>query len=135
MAVKGLKELERKFKQLDKALQERTMENAVLSGALLVMNAAIQKCPRKSGNLVRSIHIGGHANLADTTGSDIGLGERGKEYLELLVGTDVAYAPYVEFGTKKQTAKPYLRPAFDEQQNKAKQEIQDALWQQINNVS
>ena len=27
------------------------------------------------------------------------------------VGTNVHYAPYVEFGTRKMAAKPYLRPA------------------------
>jgi HK97 gp10 family phage protein len=29
------------------------------------------------------------------------------------VGTNVYYAPYVEFGTVKQSAKPFLRPALD----------------------
>jgi HK97 gp10 family phage protein len=28
------------------------------------------------------------------------------------VGTDVEYAPYVEFGTSTQAAQPYLRPAL-----------------------
>ena len=28
------------------------------------------------------------------------------------VGTDVEYAPYVEFGTSRQGAQPYLRPAL-----------------------
>jgi len=30
-----------------------------------------------------------------------------------LVGTNIEYAPNVEFGTSKQRAKPYLRPALD----------------------
>lgn len=29
-----------------------------------------------------------------------------------VVGTDVEYAPYVEFGTVKMDAQPFLRPAF-----------------------
>lgn len=32
---------------------------------------------------------------------------------EVYVGTNVEYAPYVEFGTIHQSAKPYLRPALD----------------------
>lgn len=30
------------------------------------------------------------------------------------VGTNVSYAPYVEYGTYKSAAKPYLRPALDQ---------------------
>lgn len=33
--------------------------------------------------------------------------------LEGSVGTNVDYAPYVEYGTYKQAPRPYLRPAFD----------------------
>jgi HK97 gp10 family phage protein len=29
-----------------------------------------------------------------------------------IVGTNVEYAPYVEFGTSRMEAQPYLRPAF-----------------------
>jgi HK97 gp10 family phage protein len=30
-----------------------------------------------------------------------------------IVGTNVEYAPYVEYGTRRQSAQPYLRPALD----------------------
>ena len=30
-----------------------------------------------------------------------------------VIGSNVEYAPYVELGTKKQLAKPYLRPAAE----------------------
>lgn len=29
------------------------------------------------------------------------------------VGTNVHYAPYLEFGTRRMTARPFLRPALD----------------------
>ena len=32
---------------------------------------------------------------------------------EVLVGTPLFYAPYVEYGTVKSTARPFLRPALD----------------------
>ena len=31
-----------------------------------------------------------------------------------IVGTNVEYAPYVEFGTRHMSAQPYLRPAVEE---------------------
>lgn len=36
---------------------------------------------------------------------------------EYVVGTNVEYAPYVEFGTSKMSAQPYLRPAADKAQS------------------
>jgi len=33
---------------------------------------------------------------------------------EVWVGTNVEYAPYVEYGTKRMKKQPYLRPAMDE---------------------
>jgi len=37
---------------------------------------------------------------------------------EAVVGTNVKYGPYVEFGTKRQKAQPHVRPAFDLSQGK-----------------
>lgn len=58
---------------------------------------AKRKCPVDTGNLRDSI-----THEADYN--------RKRVY----VGTNVEYAPYVEMGTSKQTAQPYLRPAAQE---------------------
>ena len=34
------------------------------------------------------------------------------------VGTNVEYAPYIELGTSKMSARPYLRPAFENNRDK-----------------
>ncbi len=49
-------------------------------------------CPVDTGNLRNSI--------THTTDDD-----------SAYIGTNVEYAPYVEFGTSRQKAQPYLRPA------------------------
>lgn len=33
------------------------------------------------------------------------------------------YAPYVEYGTRKMTAEPFVKPAFDEQEQKFKNDL------------
>ncbi len=47
------------------------------------------------------------------------------------VGTNVEYAPFVEFGTVFRRAKPYLRPAFDEEKGNAveifRQQLEELL--------
>ena len=57
---------------------------------------AKEKCPVATGNLRNSI---AHEMRSDET---------------VAIGTNVYYAPYVELGTCKMGAKPYLRPALDE---------------------
>ena len=37
-----------------------------------------------------------------------------QENLVVAVGTNVEYAPHVEFGTEKMDAQPYLKPALEE---------------------
>lgn len=61
--------------------------------ALMVEAEAKKLCPVRTGRLRASIHAG-----------------KERENVHY-VGTNVHYAPYVEFGTRKMTAKPYLRPA------------------------
>lgn len=34
--------------------------------------------------------------------------------LRILIGSNVEYAPFVEFGTVNQSAQPYLRPSIEE---------------------
>ena len=71
---------------------------------------AKQLCPVDTGRLRNSIT---HAQVDEDTE---------------VIGTNVKYAPFVELGTKKQKAQPYLRPAAenhsDEYRNILKAELQ-----------
>lgn len=67
--------------------------------ALQVQNAARRRCPVDTGRLRSSIS---HRLGRDARGP----------YAE--VGTNVQYAPFVEFGTRRAAAQPYLRPALAE---------------------
>jgi HK97 gp10 family phage protein len=62
-----------------------------------VESAAIRGCPVDTGRL--------RASITHEIASDV-------EGLVGRVGTDVEYAPYVEFGTGRMAAQPYLRPAL-----------------------
>lgn len=65
-------------------------------GALCTRNAALL-CPVDTGRLRNSI------NYKVASDEDA-----------VYVGTNVEYAPYVELGTSKQKAHPYLKPAVDD---------------------
>lgn len=69
----------------------------LLRRVIRVESAAIRACPVDTGRLRSSIT------------HDVGQDERG---LVGRVGSDVVYAPYVEFGTSRTPAQPFLRPAL-----------------------
>jgi HK97 gp10 family phage protein len=50
-----------------------------------------------------------------------------KDEWTLHVGTAVEYAPYMEYGTKRTGAQPYLRPALDDNRKRAQDIYAKAL--------
>lgn len=105
---------------------------------LMVEGQAIELCARRYGLLAASINtqsindgtelkapdkyktIGDNRNafdesMARRTFSKI---EKPKDDMEVFVGTHVDYGPYVEFGTVKSSAQPFLRPSLDLAQGK-----------------
>lgn len=77
---------------------------------LLAENYAAKKCPVDTGNLRGSITY-----EVDAAGKAV------------YVGTNVEYAPYVELGTSRQKAQPYLRPAASEHGAQYRQVLKKAL--------
>lgn len=77
---------------------------------LLAENYAAKKCPVDTGNLRAS--IAHEVDAGDNT---------------VYIGTNVEYAPYVELGTSRQKAQPFLRPAASEHGAQYRQVLKRAL--------
>lgn len=77
---------------------------------LLAENYAAKKCPVDTGNLRASIT------------HEVDAGDNA-----VYVGTNVEYAPYVELGTSRQKAQPFLRPAASEHGAQYRQVLKKAL--------
>lgn len=77
---------------------------------LLAEGYAAERCPVDTGNLRGSI-----AHEVDA-GDDA-----------VYIGTNVDYAPYVELGTSRQRAQPFLRPAASEHGEQYRQVLEKAL--------
>lgn len=43
------------------------------------------------------------------------------------VGTDLAYGRYLEFGTRRMTARPWLQPAFESAKPRIRRRLADAV--------
>lgn len=77
---------------------------------LLAENYAAKECPVDTGNLRGSITY--EVDTADNA---------------VYIGTNVEYAPYVELGTSRQKAQPFLRPAASEHGAQYRQVLKKAL--------
>lgn len=106
MSVKVNDNTDQVLKELDNA-----MERALTRIGLAAEGYAKKEAPVDTGNLQNSIT---HA---------VEMGEKAA-----YIGTNVEYASYVEFGTYKMEAKPFLRPAATEHSSVyeriAKEELQ-----------
>jgi len=111
--ITGVDKVIAKVKVLQ-GLYPTQVDSALMYGATCIEGRAKEICPVDTGRLKGSITT--HA----------GETEDGNRH-EVCVGTNVEYAPYVEFGTRKMNPKPYLRPAFDETKESAVQRIADKL--------
>jgi HK97 gp10 family phage protein len=89
---------------------ESAIDVALEKIGLLAEGYAIKKCPVDTGNLRGSI-----THEIDTSDNAV------------YIGTNVEYAPYVELGTSRQKAQPFLRPAASEHGAQYRQVLKKAL--------
>lgn len=132
IAVVGGRELAAKLRRLSGDVAGKALERALAAGGLEIVNEAKQQAPWKTGNLRRSLHVGGYEGKEEpTTGTDIGGNKHTANSAEVLVGTNVEYAAPVEFGPPGPGIlggrKPYLRPAIDTQKEQVAKTIGGTL--------
>jgi HK97 gp10 family phage protein len=116
--VKGFKELLSKFDKLPLEKQNK-VETAMRIGALKIESDAEARVPVKTGAL--KIHIQSKV-------------ERKKDSISATIGPnaanptgDIGYSTYVEFGTSKMKAQPYLLPALEENKEQLIRNIKKAI--------
>jgi HK97 gp10 family phage protein len=87
----------------------------IVEGALVIAIQAENNCPVDTGFLRSTVFVQ----------------ESGEE---VQIGFEAPYASYVEFGTYKMAAQPYLRPAFDEVELEALKAIVESVEARIKSV-
>lgn len=109
--IEGDKKLKERLKKINKTTANE-IEQALINSALIVERDAKINAPVDTGRLRQSI----------THKEDFG-----SENPAVEVGTNVEYAKHVEFGTSRQSAKPFLFPAYNNNKNKILKELAKAL--------
>lgn len=132
--VEGLADLQKRLLSLSEDMQGKIARAASAAGAVIIKNAAIRKAPMDTGNLKKNIIVKrlpkGEADYTSQHIVTVRKGKKTKKQREAGL-KDAFYAGFVEFGTVKMPAKPFLRPAYDENKEKAVQAMKDRLEARI----
>lgn len=108
---------------------EQIAKRALTKIGAMLEDAAVALCPVRTGRLRGSITyavqdyqdgVRSEARQSDAV-------SRPRSSYICHVGTNVEYAPYVEYGTIYHGAQPYLRPAMDRGRKTAQQIFRDEM--------
>ena len=128
--IKGLRELLAAMKELPKAIEQKCLKVAVMTGANVIKRAAADLVVRRTGLVAKAVRIG--FNKKEST--------PGKAVYHVFISSKVRggkkkwppfYWRYLEFGTVKMAAKPFMRPAFDSTNREAAEVIKGKLAERI----
>ena len=154
--IKGMRLLNRKLKRLDATMRGTVLDKAVKKGALIWRNEARRTAPRRKGagakNAWKQIHAKRQTPKSER-------GEKSEYAVSWRVGkasrTPAFYLLFAEKGTNqrtrkkvggifkgskkkstgKQSAKPFLIPAFDRKKGEADRVVKQSLLDAIAKVS
>lgn len=137
--IEGLNELKQAFDLLPKRVAARAASKSVRAGAKPILKAAKAKVPKDTHNLENSIASKILNKNRDAMNVAAIIGPRVK-YRRVTNKTsakyndkvnDGFYGYFVEHGTRKMRARPWLRPAFDENKVAAQQAIVNTIGEAI----
>ena len=144
--IKGLAELDRALRELPDRVARNGLRASVYAGAKVIRDEAKARAPKAAkslganqpppGTLKRSVilkHIRELSSLGRQT--FFVLVRHGKKYRKQgkrgTLSQDAWYWRFLEFGTRKKTARPFLRPALETKRREATQAIKERLTQRI----
>jgi HK97 gp10 family phage protein len=126
--ITGAKQLDNALKQLPKATSKNVLRRSLIKAAKPTAQFAETLAPRgASGSLVESIEVGTKLAKSQQRGAV-------RYPVNVYVGPNMRegfYAPYVEFGTEKATAQPFMRPAWIATRGRVLNLFGDEVWKAL----
>lgn len=107
------------LKTLPINIQKNVMVGAIRAGSNIVRDEARRLAPIDTGNLKKSIATIRRKGDKNTVQFSVTPSRGGKH--------DGWYAHFLEFGTSKMSAKPFLRPAFESKQDEVLQATKEYI--------
>jgi HK97 gp10 family phage protein len=128
--VSGLKELQAAMKELPANIARNVLRGAVNAGATVIREEAKARAPKFEGKVAKGQPIREKSSAVLQT-FYVGV-RQGRSAKKTKKGSiDAWYARFVEFGTSKMAARPFMRPAFEAKKEAAVQAIKNYLEKRI----
>jgi HK97 gp10 family phage protein len=132
--IEGLDKLKEALEQLPKELQKGPLRSAVSASAKVVQDRARELASEDTGTLKRAIYRTRSRSGSSAVQETAIVGVRyGRPYRRR--GLDAWYWRFLEFGTRKMAARPFLRPAFDTTKEKAVDVMKERLLKAIDRAA
>ena len=134
--IKGLKELNKELKSLPSDMRNKALAGATGAAARLIRDQAISNAPDDTGNLkgaIRSQKKKGRSKWVSKY--QVNIKPKGK--ITILTrgknrrSNSTYYARFIEDGTVKHPAAPFMRPAYQAKKEQAVQEFKRVLSKKI----
>ena len=125
LEVEGAKELNRTLADIMPAEARRIARRSVVAVAKKVRDTARQNAPRAGGTLRKAIRSAKRKAGRDEANAAVHV-TTGNE-----ARNDAFYWFFVEFGTRKQAAQPFIQPTIKEWEPKAPSAFADEWWGQF----
>lgn len=144
MRIDGLKELDKALGELGKRVGKATLRKAIKAASVPVINDAQALAPVDDGTLKASIIAGTKLGKAQRKlQNKESRANGGKATAEIYIGPTAPHAHLVEFGTAPHVLyrgikhpgtqpQPFMRPAFEQNQEKMMEIMKQELIIQIN---
>jgi HK97 gp10 family phage protein len=117
--LEGFAELAERLKNLPDDVRDKTVRAAVTSGAKTIRDEAKRRVPVRTGTLRDSIAVRADRKKPDEIRVKVRLRSKG------------FHGRFLEFGTVKMRARPFVRPAFDAKRDDVLETIKDALVKRL----
>lgn len=124
--IEGLSELREALQELPKATSTNVLKRVLMSAADPIVSMAESLAPFKSGKLKRSFKVGTKLSRRQKAQ------HKKESKVEIFAGAGaLVQAITSEFGTIKEAARPFMRPAWDANKMKVLKNIKDDLTNEI----
>ncbi|HJV73167.1 MAG TPA: HK97-gp10 family putative phage morphogenesis protein [Noviherbaspirillum sp.] len=132
MHLSGFRELAAAMRELPERVARNTLRRATSSAAAIIRNEARAKAPVDTGEMRRDIQIKRERDTKGEMSAKYSVFVRSGKKSRLSgksrdVQKDSYYWRFVEFGTAKMAAQPFMRPAFETKKEAAVAQIGAAL--------
>ncbi len=133
--LEGFKELDKALGQLPKATAKGVLRRVLKRAAKPIDDSASALAPVETGKLERSVIVGTKLTRSQRGGgvsiTEGGFRSAAKNYVEVHIGTAMSRGVFQEFGTIDHLASPFMRPAWDNNKDRALGIIKSELGTEI----